>query len=108
MNTFLFRLTLVLAIAVSPIAAAQPVSGQIEGRSVVGADGKLLGVVEKVVLNSKGQPAQILVRPKDKKASGPHSIAFASLDQTADGLVVPLTLAEFDAMPAVELDADDR
>ena len=108
MNTFLFRLTLVLAIAVSPIAAAQPGSGQIEGRSVVGADGKLLGVVEKVVLNSKGQPAQILVRPKDKKASGPHSIAFASLDQTADGLVVPLTLAEFDAMPAVELDADDR
>ena len=101
-------LSIIIVMAVSPLAAAQPFSEQMEGRPVLGADGALLGVVEKVVLNSKGRPAQVLVRPKDKKASGPHSLAFASLDQTSDGFVAPLTRAEFDAMPAVELDPAER
>ena len=108
MSKTLIGLTFILAMAVSSIAAAQTASEQIEGRNEIGADGILLGVVEKVVLNSKGRPAQVLVRPKGNKASGPHSIAFASLDQTIEGFVAPLTRAEFDAMPAVELDASER
>ncbi len=98
-------LVLILALVMGPgVAAAQ--GAALEGHVVKGAGGVVLGVVEKVIYGADGHPAQVLVRPKGPRPAGPHSLAFAGLTQTADGLSTPLTKAEFDAMPTVVLDAN--
>jgi hypothetical protein len=100
-------IVLALALLVSAgAAAAQGSGGGLEGRTVKGAGGVVLGVVEKVIYGADGHPAQVLVRPKGPRPAGPHSLAFAGLSQTADGLSTPLTKAEFDSMPTVVLDAN--
>jgi hypothetical protein len=93
-------------LASSGPALAQGQASGLEGRSVRGAGGVVLGVVEKVIYGANGHPVQVLVRPKGPRPAGPHSLSFAGLIQTADGLSTPLTKAEFDAMPTVELDAN--
>jgi hypothetical protein len=87
-------------------ALAQGQASGLEGRPVRGAGGVVLGVVEKVIYGSNGHPIQVLVRPKGPRPAGPHSLAFTGLTQTADGLSTPLTKAEFDAMPTVQIDAN--
>lgn len=96
-------MSLALLLAAST-AAAQGASGSLEGRTVKGAGGVVLGVVEKVIYGADGHPAQVLVRPKGPRPAGPHSLAFNGLVQTAEGLSTPLTKAEFDSMPTVNLD----
>ena len=108
MSKFSLILTVMAAVAFGSVATALPDPATSVGRSVFGVDGVVLGVVEKVILNSKGRPAQVLVHPKGKKSLGPRSLAIDSLDETAEGFVAPLTRAEFDAMPAVELDTTER
>ncbi|HEX5377454.1 MAG TPA: hypothetical protein VFW47_02720 [Phenylobacterium sp.] len=93
------------AIAQDPAPAAAQAS-QLDGRTVRGAGGAVLGVVERVIYGANGHPAQVLVRPKGPRPAGPRSLSFAGLTQTADGLSTPLTKAEFDAMPTVEIDAN--
>jgi len=83
-------------------ASAQPASN-LEGREVRGQSGTLLGHVEKVIYRRDGTPAQVLVRPKGPSA-GPRSLAYGALKREGEGLVAPLTQAEFNAMPAVQVD----
>lgn len=103
-------LTLTLAAASAPAVQAlaqTPAPAQassLEGRVVRGAGGVVLGVVERVVYGADGHPAQVLVRPKGPRPAGPHALSFAGLTQTADGLSTPLTKAEFDSMPTVEVE----
>ena len=101
-------LALALATAVAPAALAQApsaaASSGLEGRTVRGAGGVVLGVVERVIYGSDGHPAQVLVRPKGPRPAGPHALSFAGLSQTAEGLSTPLTKAEFDSMPTVEVE----
>lgn len=101
-------LALALAGAAAPAALAQAptaaAASALEGRTVRGAGGVVLGVVERVVYGADGHPAQVLVRPKGPRPAGPHALSFAGLSQTADGLTTPLTKAEFDAMPTVEVE----
>jgi hypothetical protein len=94
-----------LASSGAALAQGQTPSG-LEGRTVRGAGGVVLGVVEKVIYGSSGHPVQVLVRPKGARPAGPHSLSFAGLSQGPDGLTTPLTKAEFDAMPTVQLDAN--
>lgn len=99
----------VLALALmfgADAALAQGQASALEGRAVRGAGGVVLGVVERVIYGADGHPAQVLVRPKGPRPAGPHSLSFAGLSQTPDGLTTPLTKAEFDAMPTVQLDAN--
>ncbi len=101
----------ILALALLTSSGAALAQGQsqtsgLEGRPVRGAGGVVLGVVEKVIYGSNGHPAQVLVRPKGPRPSGPHSLSVSGLSQTADGLSTPLTKAEFDAMPTVVLDSN--
>jgi hypothetical protein len=99
----------ILALAIlasSGAALAQGQTGGLEGRTVRGAGGVVLGVVEKVIYGANGHPVQVLVRPKGPRPAGPHSLSFAGLSQAPDGLTTPLTKAEFDAMPTVVLDAN--
>jgi hypothetical protein len=103
--------TLLLALVIvgaTSTARAQSNLVPEDPRPVFGDKGVQLGVVERVVFGSDGKPAQILVRPKSKASSGPRSLAYAGLDKTPQGYVTPLTKAEFDAMPAVELEDVDQ
>lgn len=83
-------------------AHAQPATDLV-GREVRGQSGTVLGHVEKVIYRRDGTPAQVLVRPKGPSA-GPRSLAYGALRQEGQGLVAPLTQAEFNAMPAVQVD----
>lgn len=104
-RTLLMTLALSTSVAV---AWAQSKPDVIEGQAVFGADGVLLGVVEQVVRRPDGHPAQLLVRPKGKKSGSPHSLAFAGVESKPEGFITPLTRAEFDAMPAVEIVSDEQ
>lgn len=100
----MFR-AIVLALALmfgadAALAQASP----LEGRPVRGAGGVVLGTVERVIYGADGHPAQVLVRPKGPRPAGPHALSFAGLSQTAEGLSTPLTKAEFDSMPTVEVE----
>ena len=93
----------VAAFLVTGAAHAQTAPASLEGRPVRGQDGSVLGYVERVILRSDGRPAQVLVRPKGPMSAGPRSLSFAALRVEGDGLTAPLTQAEFNAMPAVDV-----
>lgn len=95
-------LAAVLALTISGAAHAQA-PAELEGKPVHGQGGVLLGHVEKVILRADGTAAQVLVRPKGQMAGGPRSLSRAALTVQADGLSAPLTQAEFNAMPAVDV-----
>lgn len=73
----------------------------LEGRVVLDSNGDVIGHVERVVAGPDGKPAQILVRPKGVRAGGPRSLSARSVSLTEKGVQIPLTRAEFEAMPAV-------
>lgn len=99
-----------LALAAAPLAAAQAQSvppqaaKAYEGRTVRDAKGVTLGQIDKVVVNADGRPVQVLVRPAGRPTAGVRSLAVSGLSPDGDGFVTPLTKAEFEAMPTVELD----
>ena len=112
-RTFLIAAT--LALALPALAAAQAASVEsaareavarqasaLQGRAVLDAKGAVIGSVERVVAGPDGKPDQILVRPKGLRAGGPRSLAARSVSLTEKGVQVPLTRAEFEAMPAVQ------
>ena len=80
-------------------------AAQLVGRTVRGRDGVVLGEVERVTLRRDGSPAQVLVRPKGPRPGGPRSLSYGSLRIESDGLSTPLTLAEFNAMPVIDVEA---
>lgn len=105
LRALLLTSTLVLAAAL-PAAAqspAPPSAQALQGQTVRGAKGVVLGVVERVTLTPGGRPAQILVRPKGLRPGGVHSLAVSSITLGADGVTVPITKAEFDAMPPIDI-----
>lgn len=103
-------LVLAAALALSAPAVAQPpaagaaVAPTYEGRTVRDAKGAVLGQIDKVVLGANGRPAQVLVRPAGRPTAGVRSLAVAGLSADGEGFSTPLTKAEFEAMPTVELD----
>lgn len=113
-QSFFFAALLALALACPAVASAQPGSveaaaqeavarsGSLEGRPVLDAEGDLIGHVERVIAGPDGKPAQILVRPKGLRAGGPRSLAVRSVSLTEKGVRIPLSRAEFEAMPAIE------
>jgi len=107
----MLRLVLAAALVTAPLsilpAAAQAQAQAAEayqGRTVRDAKGVLLGVIEKVVLDARGRPAQALVRVQGHPSAGLRSLAVSGLVADGAGFSTPLTKAEFDAMPAVQLD----
>lgn len=92
-------------------AAAQTPAGEtpgpsaqaLQGQTVRGAKGVVLGVVERVVTAPDGRPTQILVRPKGLRPGGARSLSVGGVALGAEGVATPITKAEFDAMPAVDL-----
>lgn len=93
------------SLGVNAAQSGTPASALV-GRTVRGRDGVVLGEVERVTLRRDGSPAQVLVRPKGPRPGGPRSLSYASLRVDADGLSIPLTLAEFNAMPAIDVDGN--
>ena len=91
-----------LGLLLAGAAHAQPVPN-IEGKVVRGQSGTVLGHVERVITRRDGSPAQVLVRPKGPASAGPRSLAYGALKAEGDGFVAPLTQAEFNAMPAVQV-----
>jgi hypothetical protein len=90
-------------VTAGPVLAQAPAAAQeLQGRTVLGADGAVLGEVERVTTRSDGRPAQVLVRPKGQHPAGLRSLAYAALKIEGGAVSVPLTKAEFNAMPAVE------
>ena len=104
---------LALAILAAPLhVAAQNPGAQnpgamtpqaLQGQTVRGAKGVVLGTVERVTTAPDGRAAQILVRPKGLHPGGARSLAVAGVVLGPDGVSTPITKAEFDAMPAVDL-----
>ncbi|MDP3852818.1 hypothetical protein [Phenylobacterium sp.] len=92
-------------VLLSPPLGAHALAPKLEGKAVIGQGGVLLGHVERVVLAASGAPAQVLVRPKGLRAAGPRSLSVKALKEDGDALIAPISKAEFDAMPAVELPA---
>ena len=97
-------LALSLSLAIVGLSLAQ-VALPVEGRVVSSAEGIALGTVTKVIFNAEGKPAQVLIQPKGNRASGPRSLPAKALQVAGDGYMIPLSKAEFDSMPAVELAA---
>jgi len=93
-------LVLALLGTTSAMAQVKPIEGQI----VRAADGVVLGQVQKVVTDAAGHPTQVLVQPKGAKTQSPHSLSVKSLTETPDGLRAPISKAEFDAMPVIDLE----
>ncbi|MET3526912.1 hypothetical protein [Phenylobacterium koreense] len=91
-----------LGLLLAGAAHAQPASS-LEGKIVRGQSGTVLGYVERVITRRDGTPAQVLVRPKGPAAAGPRSLAYKSLKFEGGDLTAPLTQAEFNAMPAVQV-----
>lgn len=92
------------ALVLSAAAQAQvPASAPLEGVLVRGQNGVVLGVVERVIYRANGTPAQVLVRPKGAPTAGPRSLAYGALRMEGGDLSAPLTQAEFNAMPAVNV-----
>lgn len=94
---------LVLSAAAAQAQAQTPASPPLEGVLVRGQNGVVLGVVERVIYRANGTPAQVLVRPKGAPAAGPRSLAYGALRMEGGDLSAPLTQAEFNAMPAVNV-----
>lgn len=92
------------ALIIAGVAQAQATSAPREGQVVRGQNGVVLGEVERVIYRSNGAPAQILVRPRGPASSGPRSLSVAAVRAEGDSLSAPLTQAEFNAMPVVNLD----
>ena len=109
----MLRLVFAAALAAAPLSAlplaahaqAQTQSADaFQGRTVRDAKGVMLGVIEKVVLDAHGRPAQALVRVVGHPSAGVRSLAVSGLVADGAGFSTPLTKAEFDAMPAVQLE----
>jgi len=84
--------------------AAQAQAPALEGKAVLGQGGVVLGHVERVIYRDNGTPAQVLVRPAGPRmAAGPRSLSYSALRPSGDSLTAPLTQAEFNAMPAVNV-----
>lgn len=97
-------LILTTSVPVAALAQGTPAAASadaLEGKPVRGQGGVLLGHVERVIRRADGAPAQVLVRPKGPPTAGPRSLAIGALKVEGDGLVAPLSQAEFNAMPAV-------
>jgi hypothetical protein len=92
-----------LMFAVANLASAQ--GSVLEGREVRAADGAVLGTIAKVITGADGRPLQVLVQPKGARAAGPRSLPYKALSPEGDRFVIPLSKAEFDSMPAVDLEA---
>jgi hypothetical protein len=90
-----------VGLALAGTANAQPV--KLEGMIVRGQGGVVLGVVERVTYRENGAPAQVLVRPKGPAGAGPRSLSYGALRKEGGDLSAPLTQAEFNAMPAVNV-----
>jgi hypothetical protein len=90
-------------LAFAGLASAQ--GAALEGREVSAADGVVLGTIAKVIAGADGRPLQVLVQPKGARAAGPRSLPYKALSPEGDRFVIPLSKAEFDSMPAVELGA---
>ena len=90
----------VVLIASSALAQVKPMVGQ----TVRAVDGVVLGQVTQVVADAAGHPTQVLVQPKGVRTLAPHSLSVKSLTDTPEGLKAPITKAEFDAMPVVDLE----
>ncbi|OXE36140.1 MAG: hypothetical protein CGW95_09545 [Phenylobacterium zucineum] len=86
--------------ATASLAQIRPV----EGEPVRATDGTVLGQVQQVVNDRAGRPTQVLVQPKGVRTPALHSLAIKSLTESPEGLTAPITKAEFDAMPTVDLD----
>lgn len=107
----MFRFILAAALLAAPISAV-PLTAQaqvqgadaFQGRTVRDPKGVALGVVEKLVRDRTGRPAQVLVRVQGHPSAGLRSLAVSGLVADGAGFSTPLTKAEFDAMPAVQLD----
>lgn len=113
----MLRLTLAAALFAAPLSAL-PVSAQaqaqaqatvkradaLRGRPLHDAKGVMLGVIEKVVLDAHGQPAQVLVGVVGHPSVGLRSLSVSGLVADGAGFSTPLTKAEFDSMPAVQLE----
>lgn len=99
-NAFLAALTVGLLGANTALAQIKPV----EGQTVRAVDGAVLGLVTQVVTDSAGRPTQVLVQPKGARTASPHSLSVKSLTESPEGLKAPITKAEFDAMPVVDLE----
>ncbi|WP_340645029.1 PRC-barrel domain-containing protein [Phenylobacterium sp.] len=91
-----------LMFAFANLASAQ---GSLEGREVRASDGAVLGTIAKVITGADGRPLQVLVQPKGVRAAGPRSLPYKALSPEGDQFVIPLSKAEFDSMPAVDLAA---
>lgn len=85
-------------------AQAPATADAYQGRTVRDAKGGVLGQIDKVVLGASGRPQQVLVRPVGRPAAGVRALAVSGLSVDGDGFTTPLTKAEFEAMPTVELD----
>jgi len=90
------------ALTLAGAAQAQAPSG-LEGMTVRGQNGVVLGVVERVTYRDNGAPAQVLVRPKGPPGAGPRSLSYGALRKEGGELSAPLSQAEFNAMPAVNV-----
>lgn len=82
---------------------AAPSVRALQGQTVRGAKGVVLGTVERVVTATDGRPSQILVRPKGLHPGGARSLSVAGVALGPEGVTTPITKAEFDAMPAIDL-----
>ena len=89
-----------LLVATTALAQVKPMVGQ----TVRAVDGAVLGQVTQVVTDSAGRPTQVLVQPKGARTLAPHSLSVKSLTDSPEGLKAPITKAEFDAMPVVDLE----
>jgi len=86
-------------------AAAQPrADAAVEvGAEVRGADGSVLGRIERVVSDPAGQPQQVLVRTRGAGgvAAQVKSLPISSLRPGQGGYAVALRRSEFDLLPAL-------
>ncbi len=92
-----------VAFALAGAAHAQAPASSLEGMIVRGQGGVVLGQVERVTYRENGTPAQVLVRPKGPPGAGPRSLSYGALRKEGGDLTAPLTQAEFNAMPAVNV-----
>ena len=91
-----------LALSLATLSQAQAPEALV-GREVHAADGALLGSITRVILGADGRPLQVLVQPKGNRAAGPRSLPFKALKSEGQQYVIPLSKAEFDSIPAVDV-----
>ena len=77
----------------------------LEGREVRASDGAVVGTIAKVIAGADGRPLQVLVQPKGARPTGPRSLPYKALSADGERFVIPLSKAEFESMPAVDLAA---